>query len=144
MLYSAMKFELKKNSSILFRIFWKYNSLWCILGVRIFKNRIKNDFSRVRKVPVNRSQTGSGQMRFSRKHDNYSNNKLSFFLSGWVWVFPALGTCMMCKSRLTKGTGRVWVCVLSNRIQGSPISLDSQLIPDSIPLLGISWFWIPE
>ena len=104
MLYSEMNFELKKNSSILFHIFWKYNSLWCVLWARIFKSKIKNDFSGVRKAPVNHPK----KQKLIRHKCDFpesitTTNKLLFFVPDRIGVFLALGKCLMCKSSLAKG-----------------------------------------
>lgn len=57
MLFSKMKFELRKSSSVPFHIFWNYSRHWYILGARLFKSRIKNDFSGIREAPVNHPKT---------------------------------------------------------------------------------------
>lgn len=59
-------------------------------------------------------------------------------------MFPALGTCVICKFRLTMGT-RTNVGLHPQELYSrQSVSLDSQLITDSAPLLGLSWFRIPE
>lgn len=144
-LYSEMKSALKKNSGILFHIFWKYNSPWCTWGARIFKSRKKNDFSGFKKVLVNhpppQKKNDYRQMWFPGKHNN--DDKLLFlFVPDRIGVFFAIYECMMYKSRLVKGIRPDVCCILCSHSNVGPASVGSQLIADFALLLGISWFWI--
>lgn len=79
-------------------MFWKYNSVWYILGARIFNSRIKNGFSVVRKAQLISQKPTKGTNTVSQKA------QVIILHTRWGTRVPC--SRHMCKSRLTKSWGQ--------------------------------------